>query len=91
MRLTVEKVRHLINPRGQWVAVAQGPVFAELAIHQWKAHCNGCATELNVEFAVDAKLGIKAQKPAAAARIAELGWKTEGDKHFCPKCQENAA
>ena len=91
MRLTVEKVRHLINPRGQWVAVAQGPVFAELAIHQWKANCNGCALELNFEFAVDAKLGIKAQKPAAAARIAELGWKTEGDKHFCPKCQEKAA
>ncbi|MBC7211189.1 MAG: hypothetical protein H5U33_13460, partial [Pseudomonas sp.] len=25
MRLTVETVRHLINPHGQWVAVAQGP------------------------------------------------------------------
>lgn len=91
MRLTVDKVRHLINPRGQWVAVTQGPVFAELAIHQWKVSCNGCAKELNVEFAVDAKLGIKAQKPAAVARIAELGWKTEGDKHFCSKCQEKAA
>ena len=32
MRLTVEKVRHLINPIGQWVAVARGPVFGELAI-----------------------------------------------------------
>ncbi|MFX6842488.1 hypothetical protein ABTH50_19865, partial [Acinetobacter baumannii] len=33
MRLTVEKVRHLINPPGQWLAVARGPAFRELAIH----------------------------------------------------------
>ncbi|MGV8917469.1 MAG: hypothetical protein ACOH2R_06695 [Pseudomonas sp.] len=91
MRLSVDKVRHLINPRGQWVAVAHGPAFGELAIHEWQVNCNGCAMQLKFEFAVDAKLGTKAQKPAAAARIAELGWKTEGDKHFCRKCQETAA
>jgi hypothetical protein len=88
MRLTVDKVRHLINPRGQWVAVATGPVFGELAIHEWQVNCNGCETVLKFEFAVDAKLGTKAQKPAAAARIAELGWKTEGDQHFCRKCKQ---
>ena len=71
MRLTVEKVRHLINPPGQWIAVARGPAFGELAIHQWKVQCNRCATELSFEFAVDAKLGTKAQKPAAEARITD--------------------
>ena len=91
MRLQVEKVRHLINPPGQWIAVAKGPVFDELAIHQWKVNCDGCSTVLDFEFMVDAKAGVAAQKPAAAARIAELGWKTEGDKHLCKKCQEKAA
>ena len=90
MRLTVEKVRHLINPRGQWVAVARGPVFGELAIHEWQVNCDACAKELKFEFAVDAKLGTKAQKPAATARIAELGWSTEGSKHLCPQCQKAA-
>ena len=90
MRLSVDKVRHLINPRGQWVAVTKGPAFGELAIHQWQVNCDGCAKELKFEFAVDAKLGTKAQKPAASARIAELGWSTEGSKHLCPQCQKAA-
>ena len=90
MRLSVEKVRHRINPRGQWVAVANGPVFGELAIHQWQVNCDACAKELKFEFAVDAKLGTKAQKPAASARITELGWSTEGAKHLCPHCQKAA-
>jgi len=66
-------------------------VFDELAIHQWKVNCDNCATVLDFEFMVDAKQGVSAQKPAAAARIAELGWKTVGEKHFCKKCQEKAA
>ena len=33
MRLTVDTVRHLINPPGQWTAMTTGPVFGELAIH----------------------------------------------------------
>ena len=90
MRLSVDKVRHLINPRGQWVAVTKGPAFGELAIHQWQVNCDACAKELKFEFAVDAKLGTKAQKPAASARIAELGWSTEGSKHVCPQCQKAA-
>ncbi|MFK7608385.1 MULTISPECIES: hypothetical protein [unclassified Pseudomonas] len=90
MRLSVDKVRHLINPRGQWVAVTKGPAFGELAIHQWQVNCDACAKELKFEFAVDAKLGVKAQKPAASARIAELGWSTEGSKHLCPHCQKAA-
>ena len=90
MRLSVDKVRHLINPRGQWVAVTKGPVFGELAIHEWQVNCDTCAKELKFEFAGDAKLGTKAQKPAASARIAELGWSTEGSKHVCPQCQKAA-
>jgi hypothetical protein len=73
------------------VAVARGPVFGELAIHQWQVNCNSCETQLNFEFAVDAKLGNKAQKPAASARIAELGWASEGEHHRCPKCQRAAS
>jgi len=90
MRLTVETVRHLINPTGQWVAVASGPVFGELAIHQWQVNCDNCQASLDFEFAVDAKLGKKAQQPAASARIAELGWISRGDKHLCPTCKESA-
>lgn len=90
MRLTVETVRHLINPLGQWVAVARGPVFGEMAIHQWQVNCDSCASQLSFEFAVDAKLGNKAEKPAASARIVELGWVSEGEKHRCPKCQQVA-
>ena len=36
-RLVVDKVRHLINPPGQWTAMASGPVFRELAIHKGEA------------------------------------------------------
>jgi len=90
MRLTVENVRHLLKPMGQWVAMASGPVFGELAIHSWQVNCDSCGKELKFEFAVDTSHGIKAEKPAATARIAELGWTTAGEKHLCPKCQEPA-
>lgn len=90
MRLTVDSVRHLINPTGQWVAVAQGPVFNELEIHQWQVKCDGCEAVLGFEFAAEAKLGKKGHAPAAAARVQELGWAIQGDKHLCPQCQERA-
>ncbi len=87
MTLEVEKVRHLINPPGQWMAVAKGPVFRELGIHEWKVNCDGCGATLDFEFAVDATLGKAAQQPAAEARIAELGWAKVGNRHLCPDCQ----
>jgi hypothetical protein len=90
MRLLTDKVRHLINPRGQWVAVATGPAFKELAIFNWQVNCDSCNAELNVEFAVDASLGKKAQAPAAEARIKELGWQSKNAKHLCPKCINKA-
>ncbi|MBA1191124.1 hypothetical protein G7Z99_19095 [Pseudomonas entomophila] len=91
MRLTVESVRHLINPQGQWVAVASGPAFNELEILQWQVTCDRCQTTLDVEFAVDATLGTKARKPAATARVTELGWVTHDQGHLCPACQEASA
>ena len=65
MRLQVSKVRHLINPPGQWTAVATGPVFKELAIHTWQVNCDGCGSLLDLEFAEDASLvsgGAKAKQ-----------------------------
>ncbi|MBD1553259.1 hypothetical protein [Pseudomonas typographi] len=86
MRLAVDKVRHLINPVGRWTAVANGPAFKELAIHNWSVNCDACGNSLAFEFAVDATLGEAAKGAAAEARIAELGWREEGGKHFCPRC-----
>lgn len=88
MRLEVEKVRHLINPPGQWLAVAKGPAFKELSILQWKVDCDACGKRLDFEFAVDASLGKPAETPAAEARIAELGWVKRDGRHLCPTCQE---
>jgi hypothetical protein len=90
MRLVVEKVRHLINPPGQWLAVASGPVFRELAVHTWKVDCDACGKQVDVEFAVDAVLGEKARVPAAEARLIELGWQNRDGRHLCPNCQESA-
>ncbi len=90
MRLTVDKVRHLINPTGQWVAVARGPVFGELAIFNWQVNCDSCAAQLDFEFVVDAALGKKAQAPAAEARINELGWHSQKGHHLCPACAKQA-
>ncbi|MTZ12303.1 hypothetical protein GNE00_00975 [Pseudomonas sp. JL972] len=87
-RLTVDKVRHLISPPGQWVAVCHGPVFRELAILNWQVDCDGCDKRLDFEFAVDAALGESARAPAAQARIVELGWRERDGSHFCPNCQE---
>lgn len=87
-RLTVDKVRHLISPPGQWVAVCRGPVFRELAILNWQVDCDGCGKRLDFEFAVDAALGESARAPAAQARIVELGWRERDGGHFCSNCQE---
>lgn len=89
MSLIVEKVRHLINPPGQWLAVASGPVFRELAILNWQVACDGCAKSIELEFAADAGLGEKAYPAAAEARLQELGWFSLRGKHFCPGCKEH--
>ena len=89
LTLSVDKVRHLISPPGQWVAVASGPVFAELSILNWKVDCDDCGKQLDFEFAVDAALGEKARAPAAELRITELGWRSRGNNHLCPNCSED--
>ena len=92
MRLQVEKVRHLINPPGQWLAVTRGPSFRELAILNWQVHCDSCQRVLDFEFAVDASLGEAARPTAANARLAELGWHSQQQQHLCPACHtENHA
>ena len=91
MRLQVDKVRQLINPPGQWVAVARGPAFRELAILNWQVDCDGCGKRLDFEFAVDSSPGEKARTPAAEARIGELGWQTRDSGHLCPDCQKERA
>lgn len=91
MRLAVEKVRHLITPPGQWLAVARGPAFRELNIHTWQVACDGCAVQLDLEFAVDGALGDKARAPAAEARLAELGWANRAGRHLCPQCSAKEA
>ncbi len=90
MRLSVDKVRHLINPPGQWVATASGPAFRELAIHNWQVNCDGCGKQLDFEFAVDASQGKGADKTAAEARLSELGWHTQQQQHLCPACHVKA-
>jgi len=89
-RLTVDKVRHLINPPGQWVAVASGPAFRELGIYNWQVNCDGCGKQLDFEFAADTALGEAARTAAASARIAELGWRSEGDRQICRACAKEA-
>jgi hypothetical protein len=91
MTLAVEKVRHLINPPGQWLAVASGPVFRELAILNWQVDCDGCGKRIDLEFAADASLGEKAYPKAAALRLGELGWSSRASQHFCPACKEKNA
>lgn len=86
MTLDVDSVRHLINPPGQWTAMARGPAFRELAILNWQVDCDACGKRLDFEFAVDAALGEQARPAAAQARIAELGWRNEHSKHRCPTC-----
>jgi hypothetical protein len=91
MSLVVDKVRHLINPPGQWTAVASGPAFRELAILNWQVDCDDCGKRIDLEFAADASLGSQAHTPAAEQRLAELGWASPGGKHHCPACKEKSA
>lgn len=88
MRLSVKKVRHLINPPGQWLAVASGPAFRELEIRTWQVSCDACGKTQSFEFAVDGSLGAAAQPQAAEARLQELGWQSAAGHHRCPACRQ---
>lgn len=84
--LRVEKVRYLINPPGQWVAVCSGPAFKQLAIYTWDVKCDQCGQVTAVEFAVDDALGEAARKAAAEQQLQQLNWKNNQGQHLCPKC-----
>jgi len=91
MQLHIEHIEYLINAPEQWTATASGPVFNELAIHQWQVQCDGCGSLLELEFAVDASLGQDALLPAAEARLTELGWQNRAGRHLCRHCQSTEA
>ncbi|MCL7462327.1 hypothetical protein [Pseudomonas sp. NW5] len=90
MRLVIEKVRHLINPPGQWLAVAQGPAFRELEIRTGQVRCDACGKTQDIEFAVEGTQGAAAHVPAIEARLHELGWQSLAGRHLCPACRQEA-
>jgi len=91
MQLQVEQIQYLINTPEQWTITASGPVFDELAIHQWQVQCDGCGALLDLEFAVDAGLGQDTLLPAAEARLTELGWQNRSGRHLCRHCHSTEA
>ena len=86
IRLAVEKVCHLINPPGRWLAMARGPALRVLDIHAWQPACDGCSVQLDLEFAVDGALSELARAPYAEAHLAELGWHNRAGRHLGPQC-----
>jgi len=91
MELEVEKVRHLIKPAGQWLAVTRGPVFGELSILDAELGCDSCGKQQAFQFAVDASKGASAREAAATQRIAELGWLRTEAGDYCPQCRKERA
>lgn len=86
LRLTVDKVRYLINPAGQWTATARGPDLRGQSVLGWSITCDQCAREQAFEFLAAARDDLPARTKKAVARIAELGWQPQGDNHLCPAC-----
>lgn len=86
MSLSVDKVRYLINPPGQWTATAKGPDLRGHAILGWSIRCDHCAKEQPFEFLVRDADDLPARKAKAVLRIGELGWIPQGEDHLCPKC-----
>ncbi len=86
MRLTLNKVRHLMQPPGSWIATATGPVFGELVVRQELVRCKSCDAELEFEFAYDAKQK-GSQEQAIQQRLTELGW----PERSCSQCRGDAS
>jgi hypothetical protein len=84
--LTVEKVRHLINPPGQWTAMATGPDLRGMLVLGWSIRCDACAREMPFEFLAAERDDLPGRTARAVQRIAELGWQPRGDNHVCPAC-----
>ena len=86
LRLTVEKVRYLINPAGQWTATAKGPDLRGQAVLGWSITCDQCARAQAFEFLAAERDDLPARTKKAVVRIAELGWQPQGENHLCPVC-----
>jgi hypothetical protein len=89
MRLTVEKVRHLINPARPVGGRGQGPGVRRAVDSRVAGQLRRLRQRTEVRVRGRRQVGTKEpQKPAASARIAELGWRTEGSKHLCPNASK---
>lgn len=86
LMLTVEKVRQLINPPGQWTAVASGPDMRGMLVLGWSIRCDQCASEQAFEFLAQERDDLAKRTERAVARIGELGWTPRADNHLCPAC-----
>ena len=91
MRLTVDKIRYLINPPGQWTASARGPNLRGQSVLGWSITCDECGREQPFEFLAADRDDLNARTTKAVARISELGWQPRGDNHLCPACARSAA
>lgn len=91
MRLTVNKVRYLINPPGQWTATAAGPDLRDQSVLGWSIRCDECGRDQAFEFLAADQDDLAARTTKAVLRIGELGWQPRGDNHLCPGCARHAA
>lgn len=91
LRLTVDKVRYLINPAGQWTATAAGPDLRGQSVLGWSIHCDECGRDQAFEFLAADKDDLAERTAKAVQRIGELGWQPRGDNHLCPSCSRKAA
>ncbi len=86
LTLSVEKVRQLINPPGQWTAMASGPDLRGQVVLGWSIRCDECAKEQPFEFLAAEQDDLNVRTAKAVQRIAELGWRPRGENHLCPAC-----
>lgn len=91
LRLTVDKVRYLINPPGQWTATAAGPDLRDQSVLGWSIRCDECGRDQAFEFFAADRDDLAARTAKAVQRIGELGWQPRGDNHLCPGCARKAA
>lgn len=91
LALTIEKVRHLINPPGRWTATASGPDMRGKLVLGWSIRCDQCEREQPFEFLAEEQDNLDARTARAVSRIAELGWVPRGDNHLCPACARRQA
>lgn len=88
--LLVDKVRYLINPPGQWTAMAKGPDLRGHVVLGWSIRCDDCAKEQSFEFLALDSDNLPQRTAKAVQSISALGWVPHGDNHRCPSCAKQA-